>query len=159
MPGDALHHAREALRARPGWSDAYNSAGVALLALGRTDEAKVEFGRALEADPLHASAHVNLGNALVETGALEESIAHYTRAIELEPRNYSAHLNLAMALEDDDRYDEACLAFSRALEQRPGDGIRFKIATMLPVYPRSTQEIDELRNRLAQEIDRLGRGR
>ena len=153
--GEALQHGLEALRLRPGWADAHNSAGVALSALGRLDEAIAHFRGALQADATHAPAHVNLGNALADQGDIDAALAHYGKALEIEPENATAQLTLAIALEDDGRYEEALAAYGRAQALAPNDGIRIKMATMLPLCPRSTAEIDELRARLESRIDAL----
>jgi predicted O-linked N-acetylglucosamine transferase (SPINDLY family) len=152
---DALRHGEAALRLRPAWADAHNSAGVALYALGRLDEAAGHFRHAIEADPAHAAAHVNLGNALTDQGCIDEAIAHYGKALAIEPRHATAHLTLAMALEEDGRYEEALAAYGRAQAIAPSDGIRIKMATMLPMVPRSPAEIDDLRTRLDRELDAL----
>ena len=152
---EGLRHALDALRLRPGWADAHNSAGVALYALSRLDEAIEHFRQALQADTAFASAHVNLGNALIDRGEMDAALAHYRQAVALSPDDATAHLALAIALEDDGRYAEALDAYRRSLALAPNDGIRIKIATLLPMYPASSREIDELRARLECEIDAL----
>ena len=151
----ALQHGLEALRLRPGWADAHNCLGVALSALSRLDEAVDQFRRALQAEPGHASAHVNLGNALIEQGSFDAAIEHYVQAVALDPENSTAHLTLAMALEEDGRYADALASYGRAQALAPNDGIRIKMATLLPLFPRSSREIDELRERLDREIAAL----
>jgi len=152
---EALRHGTEALRLRPAWADAHNSVGVALYALARLDEAVGHFHRALQADADHAPAHVNLGNALTDQGRIDEAIAHYGKALASDPANATAQLALAMALEEDGRCDEALAAYGRAHAIAPSDGIRIKMATMLPMYPGSSAEIDALRARMGREIDAL----
>jgi len=151
----ALQHGLEALRLRPGWADAHNCLGVALSALSRLDEAVDQFRRALQAEPGHASAHVNLGNALIEQGSFDAAIEHYVQAVALDPENSTAHLTLAMALEEDGRYADALASYGRAQALAPNDGIRIKMATLLPLFPRSSREIDALRERLDREIAAL----
>ncbi len=153
--GEALPHAVEALRLREGWAEAHNSAGLALYALGRPEESAAQLRAALAADPKHAPAHVNLGNALILLGRIEEAIGHYRRALEIDPAMASAQLALAMALEDDDRTGEALAAYRRAHELSPSDGLRIKMAMMLPLYPASSAEIDALRARLERDIAKL----
>jgi predicted O-linked N-acetylglucosamine transferase (SPINDLY family) len=153
--GEALQHGLEALHLRPGWADAHNSAGVALHALGRLEEAIGHFRGALQAEASHAPAHVNLGNALADQGDIDTALSHYGKALEIEPDNATAQLTLAIALEDDGRYEEALAAYGRAQALAPNDGIRIKMATMLPLYPRSAAEIDELRARLERQVDAL----
>ncbi len=152
---EALQHAQAALMRRPNWAYAHNSVGVALQSLGRSDQAIEHFRLALHSDPNHASAHVNLGNALLDQGDPDAAIDHYARAVSLDPGNATAHLTLAMALEDDGRYAEALDSYRRAQVLEPSDGIRVKVATMLPLYPRSSAEIDQLREDLDRELDSL----
>jgi protein O-GlcNAc transferase len=152
---EALRHGREALRLRPGWAYAHNSIGIALHALARPDEAIEQFGRALQAEPGHASAHVNLGNALLDKGDPDAAIRHYQEAVALDPGNATAQLTLAMALEEDGRYAEALDAYRRAQALEPSDGVRIKMATMLPLYPESSGEIDRLREQLGRSVDEL----
>lgn len=152
---EALQHGRDALRLRPSWSDAHNSIGIALQALARPEEAIEHFERALQAEPGHASAHVNLGNALLDKGDPDAAIGHYRQAVALDARNATAQLTLAMALEEDGRYAEALDAYRRAQELEPSDGVRIKMATMLPLYPASSEEIDRLRAQLERSIDEL----
>lgn len=152
---EALPHGREALRLQPGWSDAHNSIGIALQALARPDDAIEHFERALQAEPGHASAHVNLGNALHDKGDPDAAIGHYLQAVALEAGNATAQLTLAMALEEDGRYGEALDAYRRAQQLEPSDGVRIKMATMLPLYPESSAEIDRLRAQLDRSIDEL----
>ena len=152
---EALQQARAALRLRPDWADAHNSAGIELYELSKLDEAIAHFRRALDIDPHFASAHVNLGNALIDSGGMDAALGHYRRAIELDPRDATAHLTLAMALEDDGRHAEALASYERAQALAPSDGVRIKIATMLPMFPASAQEIDALRERLARGIGAL----
>ena len=154
-PAEAFEHAGRALEARPGWADAQNSAGVALQALGHPREAIARFEAALAADPGHAPACVNLGHALLEAGDADAALARYRQAVALDPADASAQIALAMALEDGDQCDEARAAYERALALAPSDGIRVKLATLLPIYPRSSQEIDGIRARLDAGLDAL----
>jgi len=152
---EALQHGREALRLRPGWADAHNSIGVALQGLSRLDEAIEQFHRALQSEPGHPSAHVNMGNALLDKGDPDAAIGHYTQAVALDPANATAQLTLAMALEEDGRHADALEAYARTQALAPSDGVRIKMATMLPLYPDSAEEIDGLRAQLDRSIAEL----
>jgi predicted O-linked N-acetylglucosamine transferase (SPINDLY family) len=154
-PQEGLQHALQALRLRPGWARAHNAAGVALYAMSRLDEAADHLRRALQSDAGYASAHVNLGNVRMDQGGIDAAIEHYRGAIALDPGNATAHLTLAMALEEDGRHEEALASYQRSQALAPSDGIRVKIATMLPMFPRSSAEIDALRERFSREIGAL----
>lgn len=152
---EALSTVQALLSRRPGLPQAHNLAAVALLALGRIAEAIDQLRRALALRPGYSAAHVNLGNAFTGQGRLDEAIAEYRAALLADESNPEAHLNLAMALEEDGRPAEARAAYERAFARRPNDGVRLKMATMLPRFPGSSAEIDTIRERLDRELDRL----
>lgn len=151
---EALQQAGSALRLRA-TPDALNSAGVALHGLGRREEAAARYASAVEADAAFAPAHANLGHLRLERGDVDGALDCYRRAIELDPRDAAARLALAMALEDDGQYEAALEAYRGAQAIAPSDGIRLKMATMLPVFPDSAAEIDAIRARLDRELDAL----
>jgi len=99
---------------------AYNNLGVALLDMGRRDEAVADFERAVEIRHDHVEAHYNLGNALLQMGRVDDAIAHFQKALEFDPGFEKAHNNLGNALLQEGRVDEAVAHFNRALEINPG---------------------------------------
>jgi predicted O-linked N-acetylglucosamine transferase (SPINDLY family) len=112
---------------------AHNNLGIALLELGKLEEASVGFRRAIELKPDFAEAHANLGDALriserFEEGApsraqcLEEATISYRRAIELKPGFAEAYGNLGDALSKLGRLDEAAASFRHARELKPDYG-------------------------------------
>lgn len=74
-----------------------NKRGVALVGLGRREEARRAFEQALELQPRFAPALVNLGNLLLEQGELDAAVAQYESAIVSDDRYAPAHHNLAVA--------------------------------------------------------------
>ncbi len=75
----------------------HNKRGVALVGLGRRDEALDAFCRALEYDEACAPALVNLGNLFLEDGHVADAIDYYKAALRLDERSALAHENLAAA--------------------------------------------------------------
>lgn len=75
----------------------YNKRGVALVHLGRQDEALADFSAALEADPTYATAIVNVGNLALERGDVEAAIEHYQTALRIDAECALAHHNLGTA--------------------------------------------------------------
>lgn len=151
----ALRHGTEAVRLRPHWAEGHNSLGITLQALSRLDEAIAEYRRALEARPDFAAAYINLGNALQEQGRLDSAIEHYREAVRLSPGNAMAHHNLGMALEDDGQHQAALASYGKALQLNWGDGVKVKIATLLPQFPRSRGEIEDVRRRFERNVTSL----
>jgi tetratricopeptide (TPR) repeat protein len=91
-----------------------NKCGVALVDLGRKDEARVRFSQALELNARFAPALTNLGNLLLEDGRPAEALERYESAL-LADDDYSlAHANRAVALKRLGRHGEAVRALRRA---------------------------------------------
>jgi len=79
-------------------AEVHNKLGVALVALGRRDEALAGFCRALGLDERCAPALVNIGNLLLEEGHTADAIDYYEGAIAADERYHVAYGNLGVAL-------------------------------------------------------------
>ncbi|HEX8730909.1 MAG TPA: tetratricopeptide repeat protein, partial [Ktedonobacterales bacterium] len=113
----------EALALNPQDADAWVNKGVALGALGQTEEALAAYERALALNPQHASAWYNKGVALGALGQTEEALVAYERALALNPQDADAWYNKGMALRALGQTEEALAAFERALALDPQDAI------------------------------------
>ena len=74
-----------------------NKRGVALIGLGRREDARRAFEEALGLQPGFAPALVNLGNLLLESGETEAAVKNYEAAILSDEKYGPAHHNLAVA--------------------------------------------------------------
>jgi tetratricopeptide (TPR) repeat protein len=115
-PLAALERAAELM---PLDAEAHGNLGIALLEVGRIDEAMARFRRALQIKPDYAEAHNVVGNVLLDRGRPEEAAASYRSAIAAKPGYADAHNNLGNALLHLRRVDEAAGSYRRALEIRP----------------------------------------
>jgi tetratricopeptide (TPR) repeat protein len=86
---------------------AHNKRGVALIAVGRREEALAAFCDALAVVERYAPALVNIGNLLLEDGDVADAIEHYRAALVADERYSGAHFNLAVALKRAGRAGEA----------------------------------------------------
>ena len=84
---EAVDTSRAGLRTHPDYISARVTLGRALLALGRLDEAAVEFQRVLEGAPQNLAAIRALAETCRRQGQLTESLAHYTAALKLAPND------------------------------------------------------------------------
>jgi Flp pilus assembly protein TadD len=97
MPGVALGHAHRAAYASPGSAAAHNTLGTILLALGKGDEARRQFGVAVSLDPGAAYARNNLCYAWLMAGDPERAEADCRGALADDPGLAPARNNLALA--------------------------------------------------------------
>lgn len=72
-----------------------NGAGVALLGLGRIDEAKREFERAILLEPALLQAHNNLARICQQEGDLMTARSHFAKVMELDSSNVFAQRGFA----------------------------------------------------------------
>jgi len=92
----------------------YNKQGVALVALGRRDEALASFCGALSLNERCAPALVNIGNLLLEDGHVADAIDYYEAAISADERYHVAYANLGVALKRVGRPADAVRALRSA---------------------------------------------
>ena len=152
---EAVAYYRQALALKPDYAEAYNNLGNALREQGKLDEAVAQYRQALALKPGYAEAHNNRGAALKEQGKLDEAVAQYRQALVLKPTYAEAHSNLGTVLKDLGKIEEAEACFRRALAIQPGDGLKIKLATMLPVILPSLESVAAIRKRFEENIDAL----
>jgi protein O-GlcNAc transferase len=116
---EAIELFEQALRIRPGYADAHNNRGIALMELARPQEALASFDGALAVEPDYADAHNNRGLALQRLGRHEEALAAFDLALQCKPDFLIAHCNRGNALKRLRRFDAALASYDRALAIDP----------------------------------------
>lgn len=115
---DALHAFRTLTDLKPERIEGWNNSGIALMSLGRAEEAKSAFERVLAIEPDNAGALLNLGNYYAGKGDGSSAIGLFERAIEARPDFADAWFNLGnthLAAKD---HVKAKKAFERAIRLR-----------------------------------------
>lgn len=146
---------RHAIRLRPDGAGAQLNLGVVLRSLGKTDEALAAFRKTVEIDPTLAAAHNNLGNALKSQRRYDEALASLDRAVELEPAYADAHFNRALVLAARGDPEAAEAAFAAAITLRRDPRFLLADAGLLPVIPKSREDIERWRGRFASRMRSL----
>ena len=114
---DAIEIERRALSIDPELADAHTWLGVALLSLGRTDEAIVAIREAIRLEPDNGQAHQALARAYwVGRGDFASAIPEFEKAIELNPEAGYSYLQLALLLAWEGQYARAEEVSRRAVE-------------------------------------------
>jgi tetratricopeptide (TPR) repeat protein len=118
-PADAIPEFENALKLKPGYSEARNNLGNALAREGKLDEAIGYFQAVIKNNPNFADAHYNLGITLGQKGKTNEGIAEFQEAVRVNPRHAAAHNNLGIAFCKEGRINDGALQFKLAVESNP----------------------------------------
>jgi tetratricopeptide (TPR) repeat protein len=120
---DLIEEARDcfqkALDFKPGYPEALNNLGAAMLNLGRPQEAADYASQAVRIRPRYADAHCNLGNALSKLGRTQDALSHLQIAVQLDPREADANNSLGAVLLESGHPDEALKHFEVAIASKP----------------------------------------
>lgn len=133
----------ESLRLRPSNATAQYDLSLALMALGRREQAKAALEAALRADPNFSGAHLahtNLGGMLLSAGRTSDAIFHYRQAVKIAPDSPELHYNLGVAFLSNARYDLAAEEFRTARRLAPGF---FQAAANLAVALEAAGRLDD----------------
>jgi tetratricopeptide (TPR) repeat protein len=106
---------REATILAPDSAKAYSNWGVALVSLGRNEEAIEKYKKATELKPDLAEAYSNWGAALVNLGRNEGAIEKFKKAIELKPDYANAYYNWGVASGELGRDEDAIENYKKAI--------------------------------------------
>ncbi|BAY98870.1 TPR repeat-containing protein [Tolypothrix tenuis PCC 7101] len=115
---EAMDTYEKALEIKPDDRYALNLRGIALLNLGRYEEAVASYNKGLKIQPDQYAWYFR-GNALRNLGHYEEAIASYDKALELKPDYHQAWYFRGNALRNLGRYEEAIASYDKALELKP----------------------------------------
>ena len=118
---EAIHHAREALRIRPGFAEAENNLGCLLSKRGDVAEGVPYLEAAVKANPQHVQYYLNLALAYRQLGRLDEAAAEYRSAIRLDAQCGPAYVNLGDVLVQQGLIAEAVPQYRAASRLLPAD--------------------------------------
>jgi predicted O-linked N-acetylglucosamine transferase (SPINDLY family) len=121
------------------------------------DDAIAAYRQALQIDAAFVPARYDLANALKHLGRLDEARRAYEAVLEARPDDPSTLICLGNVLKEQDHLPEAAGAYRKVLRQLPEQPLwDLWIATLCPSVFASADEIDEYRQRLLEDIRRVG---
>ena len=120
-PDRVLAVNRRAIQMKPSYPVAHNNFGVALLELGRLDEAKAEFAEAIRLQPTYGVAHLHMGTVLLRSGDPAGAEEYYLKAAALDPKDARAHARVGFMSHRKGRVVQAIEHFERALQLSPDE--------------------------------------
>jgi tetratricopeptide (TPR) repeat protein len=154
-PEPAIAALNKALRLSPGYQDAHQNLGHALVMAGRHAEAVPHFRTALGVKDKAVIRHA-LGEALEALGRPDEAMREYEAAVALEPDRFHSLVLLAKGLASRGRLPEAEARLRRALELNPVEvEPRRMMAVILALQDRAEEAVREYREILRRSPDDL----
>jgi protein O-GlcNAc transferase len=154
----AARHLEAAIEERDSDPTFHSKLAEVLQKLGRHESAALHLARALEhlpaSDPTRPRTMLRLAAALQDCNKQSEAEQWYRRILDLDPGNRDALLCLAVMREDSD-VEEARSLMDRYTALQDGAAPRLRRALMLPAILQSSEEIDQIRQRLDRELDEL----
>jgi Flp pilus assembly protein TadD/2-polyprenyl-3-methyl-5-hydroxy-6-metoxy-1,4-benzoquinol methylase len=101
------------------YPEVHMNLGLALLQLGKLDDAATSYRRALELRPNDIEGLLNLGNILGDLGRPDEAMACYRKALVIKPDFPDVHNSLGVTLHGLGLLDEAVASYRHALAIKP----------------------------------------
>src|SRR5207247_7690045 len=155
---EAERAAAECAKLLPDLADVHYLRASIALAQERHESAALHFTRALEvlppSDPTRPRTMLRLAAALQDCNRQPEAEQWYRRILDVDPGNRDALLCLAVMREDSD-VEEARSLMDRYTALQPGPAPRLRRALMLPVILQSSEQIEQIRQRLDRDLDEL----
>jgi Tfp pilus assembly protein PilF len=135
----------KAIELKPGFLEAYDGHGSALLAAGHPDQAVAAYREALKITPGYFSSRFGLANSLESLGRGDEAIAEFEKAQVLNPARWEPYYDRALLLLKMKRIVEAEAAFKRTVELNPTmPDARFQLAKLLITTNRICEAVPHL---------------
>ncbi len=150
---------------------AHNTLGLALIALGRPEEAVASYRKAIALDPRNPDAYNNLTIVLMDQGRTEDAVQLCRQAIASKPDSFLTYYNLGVGLQRLSKTVEAIDAFKKAISFLPAFpeaycnlGLAYmmlgKREEAIAAYQKALEirpNFPEALNNLGQPLNELGR--
>ena len=151
-PDLALEYFDRVLAVGPNVAEAHGNRGVALMTLGRLDEAERALRRSMELDPRRAEPWYALGNLKASQDEHQAAFEAFLRSLEIDPRDGRAWTNMGIALHHMGKFDDAMAAYQRAATILPDAPlVHYNVAVTLHALGRIDESLSA--NYRALELD------
>jgi len=114
-------HSKRALALEPSYNYARHNLTVALLHLGKTEQAVIEGERTVSENPHRPDTHAILGRAYAKQGNIMRANSAFRRSLEIAPSSGMTHYYYGRFLYDNKRYTQAIHHLKEASLWQPND--------------------------------------
>lgn len=136
--------------------ETYEALVAVLVRQGRLEEALPLGQEAVRRNPHSAIAQSSLGALHMEAGRVDEAAGPLRTAVSLDPRWRPAHINAMFVESQLGDVEEARRHGEAALVLEASDGLRARLAMLLPPIYSGCQAVEDERTRFSQAIEALG---
>jgi superkiller protein 3 len=160
---ESMEHFRRAIDLKNDYDEAYESWGMALLRLHKTDDAIDRLNRAEElaqrlAEPDRsrrlARIYDDLGMAQETRGEIGVAKEMYQRSIAANPRQSRPHYNYGRILEQEQKIDEAIAEYQKAVDINPNSyDSQYRLGHLLLLQKKTDDAMDHLRRAIELNED------
>ena len=144
---------KRAIALNQNYSTAHQWYGEYLTALGRTDEAVAEGGRAEQIDPITPEVGWDLGLALFFGRRYDEAVEQFKKTVDLNPNFWLSHSFLAWSYGEKGEFDQAFAEYQKALALDDNDDTRSHLASIY-VKAGKRNEAQKILNEMIQRSKR-----
>ena len=146
-PQGALADYQAAVKAAPGFYEAYYQMALANLSLKNLADAKAQFRKAVEVSgDKYGEADVSLGTILLDEGESADGEKILRRGIDLSPDFWLGHYELGRAMLNQEKISEALKSAEQARSLAPGEAIVYRLLSNIHLrekdYTALLQDID-----------------
>lgn len=134
---------------------AHNNLGVVKMESGDMNGAVDCYRKALEIENSNLETLNNISVAFLLKGDAVSAERMLWKALGIAPKSATALANLGNALRRQGRSDEAAAQYRKALAIEPNDGLRVRLATVLPIIAHSSEAMASARQEMENSIDAL----
>lgn len=146
---------RQLLMRRPNLPQVLHLQGVLMSQFGQFAKGYRLIERAIRQLPPSAEIQYNAGQIANNLGLREKAHDHYTEAMRLNPHHYGAAEGLGQLIREEGKCEEALAIFQSTYAKRPSARLQMQHAMTIPIINRSEESIEEVRARVANELDTL----
>jgi len=151
----AIESYRESIRIKPDFADAHNSLGSTLADSGKHHEAVACYRLALKYNPDFIDPLLNIGVSYYDLGDGEAAVDAFKQVLARAPEHVPALLYLGNSYYEQGETDAATECYRKVSTLTGADGIKIRLATVLPMIMQSTHATAEVRKRYAEQISSL----
>lgn len=152
---EAIQSYRKSIQLKPDFAQAHNNLGNALLKAGKLQEAISAYRLAEKHSPGYIDPLLNTGVCYYEIGNGEAAVEAFKRVLLLSPDHAPALMYLGNTYYERGETAAAKDCYRKVLALTRSDGIRIRIATMLPMIMPSSTAIEQVRGSYVEQISGL----